>query len=87
VVAVVADDIVATTNNCRDNATVYKETSRETKSVVLANILCKFFFKLHVDIERTIQEATTCTTRTILVKSCLTSINDALIASKTSISI
>ena len=87
VVAIVADDIVATTNNCGDYTAVHEETCRETESVVLADVLRKFFFKLYVNIERTVEEAATCATRTVFVESCLTSINDALIAGKSGISV
>ena len=86
-VAVVADDIVATSYHYRKNARVYKETCREAQCLVLTDVFGKFLLELHVQVESTIEETATGTARTILVQSRLCSVNNTLVASKTSISI
>ena len=86
-VAVVADDIVATTHYNRQYARVNEETCRETQSLVLANIFGEFLLKLYVQVECTVKEATAGTSRTIFVKSGLGSIDDALVAGESGICI
>ena len=86
-VAVVADDIVATSyNNCQ-YARVNEETCRETQCLVLAYICGEFLLKLHVQVECTVKEATAGTSRTIFVESGLGCIDDALVAGESGICI
>ena len=87
VVAVIADNIVVTTYYASQDTLVYRESCRETQSFILAHKLSKLLFELHVQIERTIEETASCTTRTILVERSLCCINNTLVVSQTLISI
>ena len=87
VVAIVADDVVVLTEQSGNNALVDAETSGEAQAVVFANKFGYFFLKLDMQIERTIEEAATCTTSAVFVECSLGSIDDALVASQTRVGI
>jgi len=86
-VAVIADNIVVAVNNLTDDATVHGETRRKAKRFFLAYELGKFLLELHMDVERTVKETTACTTAAVPLHSSTTSIDDALVAGQTCVSI
>ena len=87
VVAVVADDVVVAVNKLTYNAAVNGEACCEAECLVLANKLSKFFLKLNMNVERTIEETAAGATTAIFLHSSATSIDDALVASQACICI
>ncbi len=86
-VAVITDDIVVLANKLRNNAAVYGKTGRDAQGVVLAYVLCQLLLKLNMDVECTIQETATSATTTILLHGLATSLDDAIVARKTRVSV
>ena len=79
-VTIITDDIVAFAYHHGNDALVYRETGRETKTIILMNILGDFLFQLNMQVERSIEETTAGTSRAIFIKGFLGFINNTLIA-------
>ena len=87
VVAIVADDIVVLAYYHCQHTLIDGEAGREAQAVVLADELGDFLFQLDVQVERSVEEAATGTTRTVFVECTLGSVDDALVASQTCIGV
>ncbi len=86
-VAVVADDIVATAHHHGKHSSVYRESGREAEGVVFVHKLGKLFLQLHMQVERSVEEAASCATRTIFVKRSLCCVYHALVSCESSVSV
>ena len=87
VVAVVTDDVVATSYNNGKHTGVYRESGREAQSVVFVYKLSQLFLELYVQVECSVKETATRTSRAIFVKGCLCSIYHTLVSCESSISV
>ncbi len=87
VIAVIADDIVATTHQLGNDARIDRETGGEAKSSVFVFKLSQLFLQLYVNVECAVEETTAGATGTILQQRFFGSGNDAVIACQTCIGI
>ena len=86
-VTIVADNIIVLADYHCQNTLVHREACREAEAVLLADKLSNLFFQLYVEIERSVEEPASGATRAILVEGALGSIDNALVARQTSISV
>ena len=86
-VAVVADDVVVRTEECRDDATVDRKACGDTKGIVLTNEFCQFAFELDMYVERTVEEAASGTSAAIFAHGLHTGFDDAVVAGEGGIGI
>jgi len=87
VIAVIADDIVATTHQLGNNARIDRETGGEAKSSVFVFKLSQLFLQLYVNVECAVEETTAGATGAILQQRFFGSGNDAVIACQACIGI
>ena len=86
-IAVVTNDVVVASAKASDNARVYSKACREAERFILTHKLGNLLFEHDMKVERTIQEAASSTARTVLIECVLRSLDNALIAGKTSVSV
>ena len=86
-VAIVANHEVVLAQQSRDDALIYGETCREAEAIVLTDVFGNLLFELNVQVERSVEETASGTTRAILVECSLSCIDDTLVASQTRIGI
>ena len=78
-VTIVADNIVVLADYHCQHALIDGEARGEAQAVILADELRDLLFELHVQVERSIEEAASCAARAVLVECCLSRIDDALV--------